>query len=256
MAYTLDEQNHERQQLLARVLNPLTRPVLERANVPAGGRCLDLGCGLGHTTRLLAHVLRPAECIGLEYDARLVAEAAAHPENPAGVRFQQGDATQLPFADGTFDVVFTRYLLVHLPDPVKVIREMLRVARPGGTVLAYEPDCSSQFAHPPSWAMDRMGAIWDGLFADARIGRKLVHHFRAAGASKLEAGGAQAIETDGNEMKRLYRFSLESAAAAIAERNLLTRQEFEAMLQEFLRLENDADTICMKFPDFWVIASQ
>lgn len=118
MAYTIDERNAERQQLLARLLNPLTRQVLDRVPKIPGGRCLDLGCGQGNTTRLLAEVLQPGECIGLEYDSNLVEHAKAQPDNPPGVQFQQGDATKLDFPDSSFDVVFARYLLIHMPDPM------------------------------------------------------------------------------------------------------------------------------------------
>lgn len=255
MTYALDERNSERQRLLAKVLNSLTRQVLQHVNRLPGGRCLDLGCGQGNTTRLLAEVLRPAECVGLDYDANLVSQATAHPDNPAGVSFIHGDASALQFADGAFDVVFTRYLLVHMLDPIAVIREMLRVASPGGTVIAFEPDCSSQFSYPPSWAFDRMSFIWDGLFADARIGRKLVHHFRAAGASRIQVGGLQGMEYDGTDLKRLYRLSVESAKAAIAAKGLLSDADFRGIVQELERVEQDPQTVLVKFPDVWVIAS-
>jgi len=256
MEYTLDEKNSERQYLLAKVLNPLTRPVLERAGVPAGARCLDLGCGQGNTTRLLWEVFNPAECVGLEYDAALVAQAAAHPENPAGIRFQQGDATNLEFADGSFDVVFCRYLLVHLPDPVAVIREMLRVAGRNGKVIAFEPDCATQIAYPPSWAIDRMAGIWDGLFADARIGRKLVSHFRAAGASQTESGAAQHLEYRDADCRRIYRLSMFSAEVPIKARGLLGENEFDELVRELERLEADPYAVVLKMPDIWVVASQ
>ena len=98
MSYTIDERNPERQQLLAEILNPLTRQVLARLPEIPNARCLDLGCGQGNTTRCLADVLRPEVCIGLEYDAGLVEYAKTIPENPPSVRFQQGDATRLAFA--------------------------------------------------------------------------------------------------------------------------------------------------------------
>ena len=88
-----------------------------------GGRCLDIGCGQGHTTRLLAEVLEPAERIGLDYDTKLVAYAAEQAGNGAGIRFVQGDAMQLECPDASFDLVFTRYLLIHMADPMVVIRE-------------------------------------------------------------------------------------------------------------------------------------
>src|SRR5262245_27231708 len=98
---------------------------------------LDLGCGQGKPTRLLAEVCQPVECVGLEYDANLVDYAQTRTNNPPGVHFQQGDATKLTFDDASFDLVFCRYLLIHMADPVQVIREMLRVVRPGGCAVAY-----------------------------------------------------------------------------------------------------------------------
>src|SRR5215470_14665987 len=140
MSYTIDERNPERQQLLAEVLNPLTRQVLARLPAIPNARCLDLGCGQGNTTRLLADVLRPAVCVGLEYDANLLDYAQTRLENPPSVRFQQGDASQLAFADASFDLVFCRYLLIHQTEPIRVVREMMRVLRPGGYAVAFEGD--------------------------------------------------------------------------------------------------------------------
>jgi len=57
MSYTIDERNPDRQQLLARILEPHTREVLARLPRMAGARCLDLGCGQGNTTRLLSEML-------------------------------------------------------------------------------------------------------------------------------------------------------------------------------------------------------
>ena len=159
MSYAIDEQNAERQQLLARMLDPLTREVLDRVPRDSVKTILDLGCGHGHTTRMLSAQFPGAAATGFEYNAALVERATANPQNPPGVRFH-GDAARLPFADGSFDLVFTRYMLLHVPDPPAVVREMRRVTRPGGFTVAFEPDCSGEFSHPPDPAMDRMSFLW------------------------------------------------------------------------------------------------
>jgi ubiquinone/menaquinone biosynthesis C-methylase UbiE len=165
MSYTIDERNPERQQLLAKLLGPPTRRVLAQLPRIPGARVLDLGCGQGNTTRCLADALEPDECIGVEFDPALVDYAQARPENPPCVRFQQGDATRLSFPDASFDVVFCRYLLIHMADPMRVVREMMRVARPGGFVVAYEGDFSSVgTSHPACTALETIHRIWRGLF--------------------------------------------------------------------------------------------
>ena len=87
------------------------------------------------------------QVLGVDREAEWVDLATARARE-AGLadrcRYQRGDATSLPFRDGTFDLVTCQTVLIHLPDPEQGLREMLRVARPGGLVLAVEP---SNFAN-------------------------------------------------------------------------------------------------------------
>ena len=201
MSYTIDERNPERQQLLAAVLNPTTREVLARLPPIPGARCLDLGCGQGNTTRCLADVLQPASCIGIEYDPALVDYAGTRTDNPECVTFQQGDATRLPFPDASFDVVFCRYLLIHMADPMAVVREMLRVVKPGGYAIAYEADFSGEVSDPPCPALVSINKIWNGLFQNPTGGRQLVGYFRRAGATRIQAGAFTELEHEGTTMR-------------------------------------------------------
>ena len=256
MSYTIDEKNQERQHLLAKILNPLTTPILLRAGKIPGGRCLDIGCGQGHTTRLLAEVLEPAECIGLDYDPKLVAYAAEQAGNGAGIRFVQGNAMQLDFPDASFDVVFTRYLLIHMADPMAVIREMMRVVKPGGKVIAFEPDCSLDISYPDGWAMERMTYLWKGLFANALMGRKLLYSFRGLSPTLIEAGVLMGMESEGTDYRRIYRISAEAVEEAVIANGLMSREEHQELVAELVRLEHDPACVVFKLPDMWVIATR
>jgi ubiquinone/menaquinone biosynthesis C-methylase UbiE len=106
----------------------------------------DIGCGLGHWSRLLYPYLRqPATLAGVDREPRWVAEAPQHfrrtfPQvEPELISFHQGDATKLPLADNSFDVVTCQTLLMHLPQPVEALREMLRILRLGGLLICVEP---------------------------------------------------------------------------------------------------------------------
>src|ERR1051325_9541850 len=99
---------------------------------------------------MLAEHFPPAFGIGFEYDDLLVAYASADPAKRTAIEFRQGDAARTPVPVASFDLVFTRYMLLHVSDPPTVIREMFRVARPGGFVVAYEPDCCIEFCYPPN----------------------------------------------------------------------------------------------------------
>jgi ubiquinone/menaquinone biosynthesis C-methylase UbiE len=255
MSYAINETNAERQDLLAQMLNPLTSPVLDRIPRDSINTILDLGCGHGHTTRLLAEQFPEASAIGFEYDEALVARACAHPTNPPGISFQQGDAAKLPFPDTSFDLVFTRYMLLHVSEPPRVVREMLRVTRPGGFVVAYEPDCCIEFCYPPNAAMDRMSFLWRHLFPHPLMGRQLVHLFRSAGAKNYSAGAVLGMDHDQGFYKRWYRMTAEAVGPAAIATNLLSAEEFDALIVSARALEADSQSVVFKLPDVWVIAN-
>jgi ubiquinone/menaquinone biosynthesis C-methylase UbiE len=96
---------------------------------------LDVACGPGFLT--LAFATRCAQAVGIDAtDALLdIARANARQRGVTNVRFESGDATQLPYADGEFDVVVCRAAFHHFPTPGRVLAEMARVARRGGQVL-------------------------------------------------------------------------------------------------------------------------
>jgi SAM-dependent methyltransferase len=105
---------------------------------------LDVGCGVGHWGQLLANVLpRTARLQGVDRDPVWVEEAGARAaaRNLADrLSYQVSVAEKLPFADASFDLVTCQTVLIHTPDPGAVVDEMIRVARPGGLILAAEPN--------------------------------------------------------------------------------------------------------------------
>ena len=256
MSYTIDEHNPERQHLLGEVLAPSTREVLARLPHAPNRRVLDLGCGQGNTTRLLADVLQPGECVGLEYDANLVNYARTRTNNPSVVRFEQGDATTLPFADASFDVVFCRYLLIHMAEPAHVIREMLRVVRPGGFVVAYEADFLSEFSDPPCDALLTINRLWNGLFQSPRLGRQMVRLFRESGAANIQTGAIVQVEHDKAILKRVYRLTAEAIGPRGVSEGLVSEPEVQQMIAGLTRLEEDPASVFAKFPDVWIIAQR
>ncbi|MCC8983488.1 class I SAM-dependent methyltransferase [Bradyrhizobium acaciae] len=108
------------------------------------GSVLDVGCGVGHWGQLLARVLPPDTRVhGVDRDPHWVEQAttrAAACRLDHRCRYSVSTAERLPFADASFDLVTCQTLLIHVADPAAVIAEMARVTRPGGLVLAAEPN--------------------------------------------------------------------------------------------------------------------
>src|SRR5881409_3370257 len=120
----------------------LNRKRAEAAGIAAGHRVLDVGCGVGFDASLLAELVAPAgKVIGIDHSAAMVERAAARLAGSGlPVEFRTADAHALPFDGGAFDAAWTERVLVHVTDPAQVVREMIRVVRPGGTVVIAEAD--------------------------------------------------------------------------------------------------------------------
>jgi ubiquinone/menaquinone biosynthesis C-methylase UbiE len=107
----------------------------------AGGRgsldALDVGCGTGFLSLELAG--RGHRVAGIDFAPQMLAEARKKAAAQGlAVRFEEGDAEQLPFAAGSFDLVMTRHVLWTLPHPEAAIDEWIRVLRPGGRLAAMD----------------------------------------------------------------------------------------------------------------------
>lgn len=110
------------------------RSALADLELDSRERVLDVGCGTGELSRVLAEET-PGEVVGVDADPGLLAAASEH------VPVVAGDALRLPFPDDSFDLVVCQALLINLPDPTTAVSEFRRVS--SDLVAAIEPDNSS-----------------------------------------------------------------------------------------------------------------
>ena len=127
---------HYERYTVAQLFEPLARSLLEGVALQPGQRLLDVACGTGIVARLAAPRVAPAgEIVGIDLNEGMLATAKICAE-AAGleIRWQQGDASALPYEDASFDVVFCQQGLQFFPDKSGTLREMYRVLAPGGTL--------------------------------------------------------------------------------------------------------------------------
>jgi ubiquinone/menaquinone biosynthesis C-methylase UbiE len=106
---------------------------VERSHIKSGDRVLDVACGTGNLAIPAAKI--GAIVTGLDIAPNLLEQARkrAAAEN-VEIRFEEGDAEQLPYGDGEFDVVMTMFGAMFAPRPERVATELTRVCRPGGMI--------------------------------------------------------------------------------------------------------------------------
>ncbi|MCH7624652.1 MAG: methyltransferase domain-containing protein [Chloroflexi bacterium] len=120
-----------------------------------GMTLLDCGCGPGTITFGLAEAVAPAETVGVDLEPSMIdrAEAFAKERDVPNVRFQVADIFELPFDEGSFDVVYSCAVLEHLGEPVRALREMGRVLKPGGLIGVVSTDWAEPLISPSSEAV-------------------------------------------------------------------------------------------------------
>jgi ubiquinone/menaquinone biosynthesis C-methylase UbiE len=124
--------------LLTRLLgmNRVYDTLVAQAELGAGLRVLEIGCGTGNVTTRVKRAEPGVDVVGTDPDPLALARAERKTRGMTGIRFERAYAQALPFADGEFDRVLSSMMLHHLDDDVKAgaAGEIHRVVRPGGTL--------------------------------------------------------------------------------------------------------------------------
>jgi len=142
-AFGDDETAERRLEVVARVFEAPSRAFLREAldDRPSPRLAVDLGCGPGHSTRLLAEVSGAARTVGLDTSAAFVREASTRATHGTRrIEFVVYDATVVPFSCGPADVIYARLLLAHLPRPADAVAAWRTQLRPAGVLLIEEND--------------------------------------------------------------------------------------------------------------------
>jgi trans-aconitate 2-methyltransferase len=137
--YTYGEGDSEaaRLALVADLFDESSRAFLSRAIGFRPRLALDLGCGPGHSTRLVHQVLRPGRVVGVDRSASLLSKARTRARD--GTSFVVRDVTRMPLPHGgEADLIYARLLLSHLPNPERAVKEWLAQLAPGGLLLLDE----------------------------------------------------------------------------------------------------------------------
>jgi SAM-dependent methyltransferase len=177
-------------------LGPATQMIFAAAGIRPGMRVLDLGCGVGDTAFVAADLAGPdGQVVGVDRWPEAVARARLRAER-AGltqVRFVEGDIHD-PAPDGPFDAIVGRLVLMHVPDPVTVLRRQATVLRPGGLVIPVEHDIHTTRSLPPTPLVTQVVAWVTEAFAKAGIpvtGPRLWGLLQEAGLRPLGMIGVQ-----------------------------------------------------------------
>src|SRR6185436_15656969 len=167
------------ERFMGRWSRKLAHPFVRFANLRNGDSVLDVGSGTGAVAAAVAAVSPSSRIVGIDPAAGFVDFAQAH-HGGDRIRFEVGDAQQLPFADRSYARTLSLLNMNFIPDPGKALQEMSRVTQLGGTVAAAVWDYGN--------GMEMLRVFWDEAVAfDRESDARDERHMRLSADGELAA---------------------------------------------------------------------
>lgn len=184
---------HTRYTQQAHWTRALRNYIFEKIDLQNAGRVLEVGCGTG---AILSEIPKSPQKHGLDIDPAALAECRVHAPDAF---LTCGNALNLPYPNGSFDIVYSHFLLLWVGDPLQALLDMKRVTQAGGNIIAFaEPDYLSRVDEPREliplgeWqteALARQGA-------DPSLGARLAELFFQAEIPIIETGTIQGLRNE------------------------------------------------------------
>jgi ubiquinone/menaquinone biosynthesis C-methylase UbiE len=242
------KQGYDRLAVLARAWLPTTRALFDRVGLGAGMRCLDLGCGGGDVTFLMAQRVGASGSVtGIDMDeVKLgLAREAATTQGLTNVEFRPMNVYEWAEPD-SYDFVYSRFVLQHLSRPIDVLRSMWAAVMVGGAIVVEDADFEGSFCDPPNdghafW-VEAYQRVLERHSGDPLSGRKLLRRFLEAGIPGPDLTVVQHVHQTG-EAKMLPHSTVEATADAIVAEGIATAEEVRAALESLVDYAADPHTI-------------
>jgi len=240
--------SEEEQRRLSLMNDVLLNPASLREMALSGAESIvDFGSGLGQFTRAMGRAVPRGRVVGLERDPAQIAGARRLARDDSGasnVELREADVLEPALRDdewGTFDVAHARFVLEHVPDPLRVVQNMTRAVRPGGRVILADDDHDILRVSPdPPGFSDLWRAYirsYDRNRTDPFVGRRLVSLLEQAGARPrrnafIFFGGCAGMEHFDVLAANMLGVVL-TARQAIVESHLLDERTFDETVAAF-----------------------
>ncbi len=226
---------------------------------PAGSRVLEVGCGVGAQTVILASQSPQALFTSIDPSEVSIAEAkkAVQDAALANVTLEQADIFHLPFPPASFDHVFVCFVLEHLPQPFEALKALKQVLKPNGTITIIEGDHGSAFFYPDSaWSRRVIGCqaqLQAKAGGNASIGRTLYPMLRKAGFDRIEVS-PRVVYADATKpglvegfTKKTFTAMIKGVRESCLEAGLMSEDDFDRGVADLYRTAEADGIFCYTF---------
>jgi SAM-dependent methyltransferase len=221
------EDESRRLQLLEQRLDPLTTRRIQRLGVSKGARCLEIGGGRGSITRWLSEAVGPTgRVIATDLQLGFLTEI-----DLPNVEVLRHDIRTGTFARGSFDLIHTRAVLMHISPGVELLRRVVTWLAPGGWLVLEEPDFGMWIGDAdPVWA--RSPQTTHDAFPNMALGqgRSLLRRVHQLGLTHVGAYAEIDIIQSGTDLAEFYQLSQAALAFPKVASETLSRAEASALI--------------------------
>ncbi|MGB6545908.1 MAG: methyltransferase domain-containing protein, partial [Candidatus Acidiferrales bacterium] len=200
------------------------------------------------TTRTLAELVGPSGSVtGVDVSAAQLEQGRnlCKAEGITNTFFVEASATATGLPRNSFDLVYCRYLLLHLVDPSACLREMKEILKPGGILVVEDGDLTSAGSSPASslqWFADLFGRLGPTRGLDYTLGNRLYHLVKAAGFPEPDIEIHQPAIPRGEE-RFLLKWTMDEAAPAFIAAGLVTATDMNTILADMDRDSRDPNIL-------------
>ena len=240
-----------RLEMLEEIFGPHSRQLLVKAGLSKGLRVADIGCGTGLVSLWIGtQVGAEGRVVGVDISCEQlkVAQANAAAAGLTNVSFQEGSAYETNLPCGQFDMIYSRFLMCHIREPAKALREMRALLNPDGILVCEDHDDGGIFSEPPTRAYQRLVEISDAVNRarglDSYIGLKLPRLVGEAGFTRPQVMVKQIAELRGPN-KHFWEITLREATQAILAAGIATQEELDTICAGLRTVAEDDTTLVM-----------
>jgi SAM-dependent methyltransferase len=236
--------------VLHNIYSPAGRRVLLQAGLREGMNVADFGCGVGVVTQMLAEIVGPAGSVtGIDVNGAQLEQAheLCARKGLTNTSFIETSALNTGLSRNCFDLVYCRFLLLHLPNPAACLREMHDILRPGGIIVVEDGDLASATSIPPT-ATDAFADLFCRLGptrgVDYSLARNLYHLVMDAGFADADLEIHQPAILRG-ENRFFLKWSVEEAGPALVHAGIITSDELTRTLSEMQHAAEDPKVLIL-----------
>lgn len=221
---------YERPSLLAAALDGGTLARLAALRPQQDWRCLEIGAGIGTVSTWLAGQCPDGEVTATDIDTELLAGAV-----PPSVRVLRHDVTTDDFPEGSFDLIFSRWVFTHLPDRGRILSKAARWLAPGGRLVLEDAADLAGDTRPPL-TRQLFQAAWPMALALVGTDRTWAEEFpeplARAGLCRLELAADLPVAAPGTPMLRMLLITLELFRQPMIDAGAISAADFDAAIKE------------------------